>query len=149
MDPGPNRRLDVITRQLTRASISEPELLLQQGEATELARVCPKALHAVLLHDNGQLRSSVYDFLRVSSSCLQQQQQQCELFVVGSEHSSTRLLLWGFTRPSAAAVHRLAASLPGLHALKGFGALGGDGGVVQQAVLSHVAAASTVGRVCP
>lgn len=59
---GPHRRLDVLTRQLTSAAVDEPALLQQEG-ADLMA--CPKALQAVLLHDNGPLRQSIYEFLKV------------------------------------------------------------------------------------
>lgn len=58
---GPHRRLDVLARQLTSAAIDEPALL----QLSESDLLCPKALGAVLLHDNGQLRQSIYNFLQV------------------------------------------------------------------------------------
>lgn len=59
---GPHRRLDVLTRQLTRAAVDEPALLQQEGPDL---MACPKALQAVLLHDNGALRHSIYESLKV------------------------------------------------------------------------------------
>jgi hypothetical protein len=59
----PCKRLDVLTRQLTSAAVDEPALLQQ----SDLAMMCPKALQAVLLHDNGQLRNSIYEFMKVNS----------------------------------------------------------------------------------
>jgi hypothetical protein len=61
---GPCKRLDVLTRQLTSAALDEPALLQQ----SDLAMMCPKQLQAVLLHDNGQLRNSIYEFMKVRSS---------------------------------------------------------------------------------
>jgi hypothetical protein len=65
---GPNKRLDILTRQLTGAAVDEPALLQQDGQSG-LDRMCPKALQALLVHDNGQLRQSIYDFLRVRGLC--------------------------------------------------------------------------------
>lgn len=39
--------------------------MLQLGGADLAQQTCPKALHDVLLHDNGQLRQSIYEFLKV------------------------------------------------------------------------------------
>lgn len=61
MEAGPHRRLDVLTRHLTSAAVDEPALLQQEGP--DLLS-CPKALQAVMLHDNGPLRHSIYEFLR-------------------------------------------------------------------------------------
>lgn len=61
----PNRRLDIITRQLTGASLESTPALLQLGGADRAQQTCPRALHDVLLHDNGQLRQSIYEFLKV------------------------------------------------------------------------------------
>ena len=58
---GASRRLEVLTRHLTSAAVDEPALL----QAADLASMCPKALQAVLLHDNAELRHSIYEFLKV------------------------------------------------------------------------------------
>jgi hypothetical protein len=70
--------------------VDEPALLQQDGQSgLNLDGMCSKALQAVLVHDNGQLRQSIYDFLRVrkhlklqhskewhAHSCTQQSVQQ-------------------------------------------------------------------------
>lgn len=43
--------------------MDEPALLQQ----SDLAMMCPKQLQAVLLHDNGLLRNSIYEFMKVRS----------------------------------------------------------------------------------
>ncbi|KAF6252133.1 acyl-CoA dehydrogenase/oxidase [Scenedesmus sp. NREL 46B-D3] len=56
-----NRRLEVLERQLCAAQLAEaPELL----EAAALSAICPKQLQSLLVHDNTELRSAVYDLLK-------------------------------------------------------------------------------------
>ena len=56
---GASRRLEVLTRHLTSAAVDEPALL----QAADLASMCPNALQAVLLHDNGGRASKKVDHL--------------------------------------------------------------------------------------
>eukprot|EP00882_Tetradesmus_deserticola_P012097 GHRQ01012816.1.p1 GENE.GHRQ01012816.1~~GHRQ01012816.1.p1 ORF type:complete len:645 (+),score=319.12 GHRQ01012816.1:546-2480(+) len=56
-----NRRLNVLERQLCAAQVVEgPELF----EAAALSAICPKQLESLLVHDNAELRSAVYDLLK-------------------------------------------------------------------------------------
>lgn len=89
---GPNRRLDILTRQLTGAAVDEPAVLQQDGQSG-LDGMCPKALQAVLVHDNDQLRYSIYEFLRVSVCAKLQQDKVCcarRCIVLSSLRSSNR-----------------------------------------------------------
>jgi hypothetical protein len=53
-----DRRLEVLSRQLNAGSVEAPL-------AGELAGLCPKKLGAFLVHDNPELRASIFEFLKV------------------------------------------------------------------------------------
>uniref|UniRef100_A0A383W1J9 Uncharacterized protein n=1 Tax=Tetradesmus obliquus TaxID=3088 RepID=A0A383W1J9_TETOB len=56
-----NRRLEVLERQLCGAQLAEaPELI----DDAALSAICPKQLQALLVHDNPELRSAVFEFLK-------------------------------------------------------------------------------------
>ncbi|WIA40748.1 hypothetical protein OEZ86_004431 [Tetradesmus obliquus] len=56
-----NRRLEVLERQLCAVQLAEaPELI----DAAALSAICPKQLQALLVHDNPELRSAVFEFLK-------------------------------------------------------------------------------------
>lgn len=50
-------RLEVLARQLTLS-----------GEGDSLAALCPNKLAPLLVHDNGELRAAIFEFLKVRGS---------------------------------------------------------------------------------
>lgn len=66
-----NRRIEILSRQLCSASIGTADSAINSSkgpgllDADSLQQICPKELAEVLIHDNPEIRTAVYELLKV------------------------------------------------------------------------------------